>query len=394
LEKAVIVSAVRTPIGNLGGSLKDIPAVELGAKVIAEALRRISLSPDSVEEVIMGQVLQAGSGQNPARQAGLKAGLPVKITACTINEVCASGLKAVCLAAQTILSGQAEVVVAGGMESMSQAPYLLKSARFGYRLGDGKLIDGVIQDGLLDIYNNCHMGLYAEKLAENYNITREKQDEYACLSQKKCYQAVREGKFQEEIVPVSIPQRKGELLTFNQDEFPKPGTTVEILSNLRPAFKENGTVTAGNSSGINDGSAVAVVMSRKKALGLKLKPLAEIVGWATAGLEPSLMGLGPVLASQKVLKKTGLDTGQIDLIELNEAFAVQVLVVNKEMGWNTERVNVNGGAIALGHPIGASGARILVTLLYEMQRRKVEFGLATLCVGGGQGIAMIVKRVD
>lgn len=392
MKKTVIVSAARTAIGSFGGALQSIPAVELGAAVIAEALKRASVPPERVDEVIMGNVLQAGLGQNPARQAAIKAGLPVEVNAVTINKVCGSGLQAVVLAAQMIQAGDAETVVAGGMESMSQAPFILDKARFGYKLGNGNLVDTIIRDGLTDAYGNYHMAVTAEGLAEKYGISREEQDEFAARSQQKCAKATKEGKFKEEIVPITIPQRKGEPVVFEKDEFPKPDTTIEALRHLKPPFKDGGTVTAGNASGINDGAAAVVIMSEKKAAELCLEPIAEVVSYACAGVEPALMGIGPVRASRKALAKAGLTVADIDLIELNEAFAAQSIAVNREMGWDEENVNVNGGAISLGHPIGASGARILVTLIHEMRRREARYGLSTLCIGGGEGIAMIVER--
>ncbi len=392
MRKSVIVSAVRTAIGSFNGALSSVPAIELGITVISEVIKRALLNSEDVDEVIMGNVLQAGLGQNPARQAGLGAELPTKIYALTVNEVCASGLKAVALAAQAIKTGNAEVVVAGGMENMSRAPFLLDKARFGYRLGDGELVDSLVHDGLWDIYNNYHMGITAENLAEKYTISRKEQDIFAAYTQKECAQAIKEGKFKEEIVATNIPQRKGEPILFNTDEFPKPETTMEKLSSLKPAFKQNGTITAGNASGINDGAAALVVMAEEKAKSLELEPMAEIVSYASAGVEPAFMGWGAVPATRKALDRAHLKIDELDLIELNEAFAAQSIAVNREMGWDESKVNVNGGAIALGHPIGASGARILVTLLYEMRRRKAKCGLATLCVGGGEGMALIVKR--
>ncbi|NLC77280.1 MAG: acetyl-CoA C-acetyltransferase [Clostridia bacterium] len=392
MTKAVIVSAVRTAIGSFQGSLSSVPAVALGALVIGEAMKRANLEGNQVDEVIMGNVLQAGLGQNPARQAALKAGIPVKVPAMTINKVCASGLKAVSLAAQAILAGEAEVVVAGGMENMSLAPYLLNKARTGYRMGDDKLVDQMIKDGLWCAMTDVHMGITAENVAEQYGITRDEQDKFALASQEKAGKAIAEGRFQEEIVPVAIPQRKGDPLVFAVDEHPRAGTTLEKLAALKPAFKKDGTVTAGNASGINDGAAALVVTSEEKAKSLGLKPMAYVVASASAGVEPSIMGTGPIPATRKALSRAGLTLEDIDLIEANEAFAAQALAVAKELNMDPEKVNVNGGAIALGHPIGASGARILTTLLYEMKRRQSRYGLATLCIGGGQGAALIVER--
>ncbi|MED2972666.1 acetyl-CoA C-acetyltransferase [Fictibacillus sp. B-59209] len=392
IQDAVIVSAVRTPIGSFLGSLKDIPATELGAIVIKEALSRAGVSADEVSEVIMGNVLQAGLGQNPARQAAMKAGLPQRVSSMTINKVCGSGLKALHLASQAVMLGEAEVVVCGGMENMSAAPYLLNDARNGLRMGDGKLVDSMVHDGLWCAFNDYHMGITAENLCDAYGLNRQEMDQFAADSQQKCERAMEEGKFSDEIVTVEIPQRKGDPLLFSEDEYPKKGTTAEKLGKLRPAFKKDGTVTAGNASGINDGAAALVVVSRKKAEELGLTPLARIVANASAGVDPSIMGIGPVDATKKVLEKSGITLQDIDLIEANEAFAAQSLAVGKELQFSDEKLNVNGGAIALGHPIGASGARILVTLLHEMRRRENRYGLATLCIGGGQGVATIVEN--
>ncbi|HOC06289.1 MAG TPA: acetyl-CoA C-acetyltransferase [Bacillota bacterium] len=392
MDKVVIASAVRTPIGNYGGSLKDISAVALGEIVYREAIRRAGLEPSQIDEVIMGNVLQGGQGQNPARQAALKAGLPEETTAMTINMVCGSGLRAVALAAQAIRTGEAEIVLAGGFESMSTAPYYLDKARWGYRMGNGVLVDGMIKDGLWCAMGDTHMGITAENLAEKYQLSREEQDAFAAESQRKAQEAIAAKRFAEEIVPVEIPQRKGDPIIFDTDEFPRAGVTVESLSRLRPAFKKDGTVTAGNASGINDGAAALVLMTEAKAKELGITPLATFVASAHAGVAPEIMGIGPASAVRNVLTKTGLTLEDIDLIEANEAFAAQSLAVNKELGWNTDIINVNGGAIALGHPIGASGARILITLLYEMKRRQVKTGLATLCIGGGMGIAAVVQR--
>jgi len=390
-SEVVIVSAVRTALGNFNGSLKNVSAPELGGAVIKGALDQAGVMPDQVDEVIMGNVLQAGLGQNPARQAAIKAGIPESVSSMTINKVCGSGLKAVHLATQAILAGDAEVVVAGGMENMSQAPYLLKNARDGFKMGDQKLVDTLTSDGLTCIFNDYHMGITAENLANKYSITREEQDEFSAWSQEKAVKAIETGKFKDEIVPVVIPQRKGELIVFDTDEYPKKGTTVEKLAGLRPAFKKDGTVTAGNASGINDGAAAVVVMSKKKADELGLKPLVTIKANASAGVDPSIMGIGPVPAVRKVLEKASVSMEDLNLIEANEAFAAQSLAVDRELHFNKKILNVNGGAIALGHPIGASGARILVTLIHEMKRRNAHTGLATLCIGGGQGVATIVE---
>jgi acetyl-CoA C-acetyltransferase len=389
--EAVIVAAVRTAIGSFNGSLKNISAPELGAAVIKDALKQAGVKPEQVDEIIMGNVLQAGLGQNPARQAAIKAGIPESASSMTINKVCGSGLKAVHLAAQAIIAGDAEVVVAGGMENMSQAPYLLKNARDGFKMGDQKLVDSMISDGLWCAFNDYHMGVTAENLCAKYEIGRGEQDEFAASSQEKAARAIEEGKFKDEIVPIEIPQRKGDPIVFDTDEYPKKGTTAEKLGGLRPAFKKDGSVTAGNASGINDGAAALVVMSRAKADELGLKPLVVIKGNASAGVDPSIMGIGPVDAVKKALKKSGMTMDQMELIEANEAFAAQSLAVDRELNFNKEILNVNGGAIALGHPIGASGARILVTLIHEMKRRQAKTGLATLCIGGGQGVATVVE---
>jgi acetyl-CoA C-acetyltransferase len=390
-QEIVIVSAVRTAIGNFNGGLKSVAAAELGATVIKGALEQAGVKPEQVDEVIMGNVLSAGLGQNPARQAQLKAGIPVTSSALTINKVCGSGMKAVHLAMQAIVAGDAEIVVAGGMESMSQAPYVLKNARDGFKMGDQKLIDSMINDGLWCAFNDYHMGITAENVAEKYELTREQQDEFSAWSQQKAVQAIQDGKFKDEIIPVVIPQRKGDPVVFDTDEFPKAGTTAEKLAKLRPAFKKDGTVTAGSASGINDGAAALVVMSKQKAEELGLKPLVTIKATGNAGVDPSIMGVGPVPAVKKALEKAALSVEDIDLIEANEAFAAQALAVGKELGFKNDILNVNGGAIALGHPIGASGARILVTLIHEMKRRDAKTGLATLCIGGGQGVATIVE---
>lgn len=392
MEKIVIASAVRTPVGNYGGALKDFSAVDLAALIYKEALRRAGVGPDQVDEVIMGNVLQGGQGQNPARQAALKAGLPVTAAAMTINMVCGSGLRAVALAAQAIAAGEADIILAGGFESMSQAPYYLNQARWGYRMGNGTVEDGMIKDGLWCALGNTHMGITAENLAERYQLSRREQDEFAAESQRRAAEAIKANRFADEILAVEIPQRKGDPIVFATDEFPRAGVTADSLAKLRPAFKRDGTVTAGNASGINDGAAALVLMSESKAKELGIDALATFVAGAHAGVEPDVMGLGPVSAVRKVLAKTGLTLADIELIEANEAFAAQSLAVNRELGWNTDIINVNGGAIALGHPIGASGARILVTLLYELKKRGAKRGLATLCVGGGMGVAAIVER--
>ncbi|MGX1193121.1 acetyl-CoA C-acetyltransferase [Metabacillus sp. SLBN-84] len=393
-NEVVIVSAVRTAIGSFGGALKGVSAPELGAIVIKDALEKAGLKGEQVDEVIMGNVLQAGLGQNPARQAAMKAGLPENVPSMTINKVCGSGLKTVHLAAQAILSGDAEIVVAGGMENMSQAPYILKNARDGFKMGDQKLIDTMVSDGLTCAFNNYHMGVTAENLCDKYEITREEQDEFAAWSQQKAVKAIESGTFKSEITPVVIPQRKGDAVTFDTDEFPRAGTTAEKLGGLRAAFKKEGSVTAGNASGINDGAAAVVVMSRKKAEELGIQPLVKITANGNAGVDPSIMGIGPVAAVQKAFQKSGLTMNDMDLVEANEAFAAQSIAVDRELHFEKEKLNVNGGAIALGHPIGASGTRILVTLIHEMKRRNAKHGLATLCIGGGQGVATIVENLS
>ena len=392
MEKVVIASAVRTPVGSYGGALKDLSAVALAEIAFREAMSRAGIEASQVDEVIMGNVLQGGQGQNPARQAALKAGLPIESTAMTVNMVCGSGLRAVALAAQAIAAGEASIVLAGGFESMSQAPYYLGKARWGHRMGNGTIEDGMIKDGLWCAMGNTHMGITAENLAEKYQISRREQDEFSAESQRKTQEAIAAKRFAEEIIPVEIPQRKGDPVIVVTDEFPRAGVTADSLARLRPAFKKDGTVTAGNASGINDGAAALILMTETKAKELGIKPLATFVASAHAGVDPGIMGIGPVSAVRKVLTKTGLTIEDLDLIEANEAFAAQSLAVNKELGWNTDIINVNGGAIALGHPIGASGARILVTLLYEMKRRNAKTGLATLCIGGGMGIAVVVQR--
>ncbi|EGT5619799.1 acetyl-CoA C-acetyltransferase [Clostridium perfringens] len=392
MREVVIASAVRTALGSFGGSLKDVPAVDLGALVIKEALNKAGVKPECVDEVLMGNVIQAGLGQNPARQAAVKAGLPVEIPSMTINKVCGSGLRCVALAAQMIKAGDADVIVAGGMENMSQGPYVLRTARFGQRMGDGKMVDAMVNDALTDAFNGYHMGITAENIAEQWGLTREMQDEFAANSQMKAEAAIKAGKFKDEIVPVVIPQRKGDPIVFDTDEFPRFGTTAEKLAKLRPAFKKYGTVTAGNASGINDGAAALVVMSAEKAKELGVTPICKIVSYGSKGLDPSIMGYGPFYATKKALEGTGLTVADLDLIEANEAFAAQSLAVAKDLEFDMSKVNVNGGAIALGHPVGASGARILVTLLHEMMKRDAKRGLATLCIGGGMGTALIVER--
>ncbi len=393
MRDVVIVSAVRTALGSFGGSLKDVPAVDLGALVIKEALNKAGVASNEVDEVLMGNVVQAGLGQNVARQAAVKAGLPVEVPAMTINKVCGSGLRTVSLAAQLIKTGDVDVVVAGGMENMSQGPYLLKTARYGQRMGNGQMIDSMVNDALTDAFEGYHMGITAENIAERWNLTREMQDEFAAASQAKAEAAINAGRFKDEIVPVVIPQRKGEPIVFDQDEFPRFGTTAEKLAKLRPAFKKDGTVTAGNASGINDGAAAVVVMSADKAKELGIKPIAKILSYGSKGVDPSIMGYGPFAATKKALENTGLSVNDMELIEANEAFAAQSLAVAKDLEFDMNKVNVNGGAIALGHPVGASGTRILVTLLHEMQKRDAKRGLATLCIGGGMGTALVVELI-
>jgi acetyl-CoA C-acetyltransferase len=392
MREVVIAGAARTPIGSFGGSLAPLSAVELGKIAAEEAIKRAGISKDSIDEVIVGNVLSAGLGQNMARQVAIRSGLPETVSAMTINKVCGSGLRAVSLAAQIIKAGDADIVLAGGAESMSNSPYVLKSARWGQKMGHGAMTDTLINDGLWDAFNDYHMGITAENVAEKWNVSREDQDNFAAESQRRAEAAVKGGKFKDEIVPVSIPQRKGEPIVFDTDEYPKFGTSFEKLQKLKPAFKKDGTVTAGNASGINDGAAMLVVMSAEKAEELGIKPLAKIRSYASAGLEPGLMGYGPVPAANTALLKAGLTISDLDLIEANEAFAAQALAVVKDLNLDTQKVNVNGGAIALGHPIGASGARILTSLIYEMNRRDAKTGLAALCIGGGLGTAIIVER--
>ncbi|WP_025770095.1 acetyl-CoA C-acetyltransferase [Thioalkalivibrio sp. HK1] len=390
MNDVVIAAAVRTPIGAFGGGLSTLPAHELGRIAVEEALRRATVEPADVDEVIMGQILSAGAGQNPARQAAVNAGIPVERTAYGVNQLCGSGLRTVALGYQAIRVGDSEVVVAGGQESMSQSPHCLH-LRNGKKMGSAELVDTMLSDGLLDAFNGYHMGNTAENVAKRWQITRDQQDRFAADSQKKTEDAQKAGRFEEEIVQVTVKSRRGESIV-KDDEHPKHGTTIEDLARLRPAFEKEGTVTAGNASGINDGAAVLVLMSRKNATERGIVPLARIVSWATAGVDPSVMGTGPIPASRRALEKAGWTPDDLDLIEANEAFAAQACAVNKDLGWDVEKVNVNGGAIALGHPVGASGARVLTTLLYEMRRRDAKKGLATLCIGGGMGIAMCVER--
>jgi len=392
MSKAVIISATRTAIGKFGGNFKDTSPAQLGSVVLIEALRKAGVGEGEVDEVIMGNVLAAGHGQNIARQAAIAAGIPVEVSSYCVNKVCGSGLKAVILGAQAIMLKDADIVLAGGIESMSMAPYVLKKARWGARMGNVELVDLMVYDGLWDIFNNVHMGITAENVAAKYGITREEQDEFAAKSQNKAEAAIKTGKFKEEIVPVSVPQSKGEEMLSETDEFPRFGTTKEILAKLKPAFKKDGTVTAGNASGVNDGAAAVLLMSEEKAKEKGLSPLATIESYGSCGVPPEIMGMGPVCATRKALDRAGLALDDIDLIEVNEAFASQSVAVSKELGWDMDRVNVNGGAIALGHPIGASGTRILVTLLHELMRRNGKYGLATLCIGGGMGIAMVIRR--
>ena len=393
MREVVIASAVRTAIGKFGGSLLPLSAPELGAIVIKEALKRANVPGEKVDEVIFGNVLQAGLGQNPARQASIKAGLPIEVPAFTVNKVCGSGLKCVELAAQSILAGDNDIVVAGGMESMSNAPFVTSGkARWGLRMGDSKLVDVMIKDGLWDAFNNYHMGITSENVAEKFGVTREDQDEVSARSQQRAIAAIKSGAFKDEIVPVTIKTKKGETV-FDTDEFPREGTTTEILAKLRPAFKQGGTVTAGNASGLHDGAAALVIMSAEKAQELGIKPMAKILSYASAGVDPAIMGIGPIPASRKALSKAGLEVKDLDLIEANEAFAAQFVEVGRELNFDPDKVNVNGGAIALGHPIGASGARILVTLLYALKNRDKKLGLATLCIGGGMGTSAVVEML-
>ena len=392
MKEVVIVSAARTPIGSFGGALKGIPTRKLGAIAIKGAVERAGIKPEMVDEVIMGAVLQGGLGQNVARQMTLDAGLPIETPAMTINKVCGSGLRAVELAAQIIKAGDADIIVAGGAENMSATAYALPSARWGARMNNAQMVDMMVNDGLWDAFNGYHMGITAENVAEQWGITREELDEFSVISQNRAEEAIKAGKFKDEIVPVEIPQRKGDPIVFDTDEFPKFGTTIDKGSKLKPAFKKDGIVTAANASGINDAGAAVVVMSKEKAEELGIKPLCTIKSYASAGVDPSIMGVGPVPASRKALDKAGLTIEDIDLVEANEAFAAQSLAVRKDLNLDPEKTNVNGGAIAIGHPIGASGCRILITLIYEMMRRDSKYGLATLCIGGGMGTALIVER--
>ena len=391
MDEIVIVGAARTAIGKFGGTLAKVPASDLGAHVIRKVLERAGVKPEQVSEVILGQVLAAGVGQNPARQAAIRAGLPDMIPAMTINKVCGSGLKAAMLGAQSIAHGDADIVIAGGQESMSLAPHVLMGSRDGFRMGDAKMVDSMIVDGLWDVYNQYHMGVTAENVAKEYAVTREEQDAFAVASQNKTEAAQKAGRFKDEIVPYEVPSRKGPV-SFADDEYPRHGATLEAMKGLKPAFDKNGTVTAGNASGINDGAAAVVLASARKAKELGLRPLARIRAFASAGVDPKYMGMGPVPASKRCLSRAGWAPEDLDLMEINEAFASQAIAVNRQMGWDTKKVNVNGGAIALGHPIGASGCRILVTLLYEMQKRDAKKGLASLCIGGGMGVALAVER--
>lgn len=392
MRDVVIVAATRTAIGSFQGALANVSAVELGAAVIKAVIEKTGIAPEQVDEVIMGHVLTAGLGQNTARQASIKAGLPPTVPAMALNKVCGSGLKALHLATQAIRCGDADIIVAGGMESMSLAPYVLPKARTGLRMGNAELVDSMIQDGLWDAFNDYHMGITAENLVEKYGISRQAQDEYAAASQQKALAAIEAGRFKDQITPIVIPQRKGDPVVFDTDEQPRAGTTAEALAKLKPAFKPDGTVTAGNASSINDGAAALILMSAEKADALDLPVLARIKAYANAGVDPSIMGIGPVSATRRCLDKAGWDLGELDLIEANEAFAAQALSVGQELGWDWDKVNVNGGAIALGHPIGASGGRVVINLLYEMIRRDAHKGLATLCIGGGQGVALAIER--
>lgn len=391
MDNVVIVAAARTAVGKFGGAFNNVPATDLGAAVIRSLLQRTGLEGEKIDEVILGQVLAAGVGQNPARQSCIRAGLPISVPAMTINKVCGSSLKAVMLGAQAIKSGDAEVVIAGGQENMSMSPHVLNGSRNGFRMGDAKLADSMIVDGLWDAFNNYHMGTTAENVAKKYGISRQEQDEFACASQNKAEVAQKAGKFTDEIVPYTIKGKKGDTVV-DADEYPRHGATLESMTSLRPAFDKEGTVTAGNASGLNDGAAMVMLMSESKAKALGLKPLATIKAYASSGVEPEIMGIGPVSASRACLKKAGWSTADLDLMEINEAFAAQAIAVNKDMGWDTSKINVNGGAIAIGHPIGASGARVLVTLLHEMARRDAKKGLASLCIGGGMGVALAVER--
>jgi acetyl-CoA C-acetyltransferase len=391
MRDVVIASIVRTPVGTFGGSLKDIPAVNLGAIAVKEAVKRAGIAPEQIDEVVLGNVLQAGLGQNTARQVLIHAGIPKEVPALTINKVCASGLRSVSLAAQLIKAGDADIIVAGGFENMSAAPYALPGARWGYRMGESNLVDIMIKDGLWDAFNQYHMGITAENVAAQWKLTREELDQFGFESQQKAETAIKAGRFKDEIIPVELKGKKGEVKLFDTDEHPRFGTTIDMLSKLKPAFKKDGVVTAGNASGINDGAGAVVVMSLEKAKALGIKPLCRIASYASAGVDPAIMGTGPIPSSRKALQIAGWKAQDLDLIEANEAFAAQAVAVNREMGWDTAKVNVNGGAIAIGHPIGASGTRILTTLVHEMIKRKAKKGIATLCIGGGQGSAVCIE---
>lgn len=393
MKQVVIVSAVRTAIGNFGGSLSKLSATELGTIAAKEAIKRAGINPEIIDETIVGNILSAGLGQNIARQISVNAGIPYTSPSMAINKLCGSGLKSVSLAAQMIMLGDADVILAGGTESMSNAPYILPKARFGQKMGHGEIVDSMIKDGLTDAFHNYHMGITAENIAEKWNISKDEQEEFAVKSQNKTEAAQKAGKFKDEIVPIEIPQRKGDPIIVDTDEFPKHGVIKEKIQKLKPAFKKDGTVTAATSSGINDGAAMLIIMSEEKAQELNLKPLARIISYASVGLDPAIMGYGPVPATKKALEKINLDISEIDLVEANEAFASQSIAVARDLGINPDKINVNGGAISLGHPIGASGARILTTLLYEMHRADAQKGIATLCIGGGQGTALIVEKV-
>lgn len=392
MREVVIASAARTAIGSFGGSLAGVAAVDLGVTAAKEAVNRAGIRPEQIDEVIIGNVLSAGLGQNVARQIALKMGLPVTTPAFGMNMVCGSGLRAISLAAQVIKSGDADIILVGGVESMSNAPYLLSNHRFGKKMGEEKLVDSMINDGLWDAFNDYHMGNTAENIAERYQISRDEQDDFSASSQQKAEKAITEGRFSDEIVPIHIPARKGDFKVFDTDEFPRFGTTKDTLKNLRASFKKNGTVTAGNASGLNDGAAMLIICSKEKATELNLPVMATITGYGSGGVEPEVMGLGVIPAAKLAMKKAGVTADDLDLIEANEAFAAQAIAVCRDLGFDMDKTNVNGGAIALGHPIGASGARILVSLLYEMQKRNVKTGLATLCIGGGMGTAIVVKR--
>ncbi len=391
MKDVIIASIVRTPVGSFGGAIKEVPAVKLGTIVVKEAMKRAGIEPGQVENVIMGNVLQASQGQNVARQILVHSGIPQEVPAMTVNKVCASGLRSISLAAQIIKAGDADIIVAGGTENMSAAPYALARARWGYRMGESNIIDVMIKDGLWDAFNDYHMGITAENVAEKWKLTRQELDEFAVGSQRKAEAAITSGRFKDEIVAVEIAGKKGDAILFDTDEFPRFGATIEAMSKLKPAFKKDGVVTAGNASGINDGAGAAVVMSADMAHKLGIKPLARIVSYASAGVDPSIMGTGPIPSSRKALEKAGWKASDLDLIEANEAFATQAIVVNRELGWDVNKVNVNGGAIAIGHPIGASGTRILTTLVYEMLKRKAKKGIATLCIGGGMGHALTIE---